>query len=113
MKRIKQILTALLIVFVVMQFIRPDRNQNAESPQSDISKIYSIPDSVHTLLKNACFDCHSNNTNYPWYSNIQPMGWLIAKDIENGKAKLNFSEFGTLSPRKQRSRLQQIENQIK
>ena len=113
MKRTKQLLFALLMAFIVIQFIRPARNQNGQAPQSDISNTYTVPETVYTLFKNACFDCHSNNTNYPWYSNIQPMGWLMAKDIEDGKAKMNFSEFGSLSSRKQRSRLQEIENQIK
>ena len=113
MKRVKQLLFAVLMAFVVIQFIRPARNQSGQASQSDISNTYSIPEAVYTLFKNACFDCHSNNTNYPWYSNIQPMGWLIAADIENGKAKVDFSEFGLLSSRKQRSRLQEIENQIK
>jgi hypothetical protein len=81
--------------------------------QTDLSKTYSIPNNVHTLFKNACFDCHSNNTSYPWYSNIQPIGWILAKDIENGKAKVNFSEFGSLSSRRQISKLQGVENRIK
>jgi len=81
--------------------------------QTDISKTFNVPSNVYTLLKNACFDCHSNNTSYPWYSNIQPIGWILAKDIENGKAKVNFSEFGSLSSRRQISKLQGVENRIK
>ncbi len=102
-----------LIAIIVIQFLQPARNQSGQAVQSDISNTYSIPDSVHTLLGNACFDCHSNNTNYPWYSNIQPMGWLIERDIKNGKAKLNFSELGSLSSRRQVSKLQGVENRIK
>jgi hypothetical protein len=80
---------------------------------TDISKIVSIPDSVQVVLKNACYDCHSNNTNYPWYSNIQPMGWLMATHIRQGKEELNFSEFGSYSSRKQLSKLNGIANSIK
>ena len=93
--------------------MQPARNQSGQVQQSDISNTYNIPDNVHVLLKNACFDCHSNTTNYPWYSNIQPMGWLIAEDIKNGKTKLNFSELGSLSSRRQVSKLQEVENRIK
>ena len=97
MNRLKQILFVLLIVFIGIQFMQPARNESGQVLQTDISKTYNIPNNVHTLFKNACFDCHSKNTNYPWYSNIQPMGWLIARDIKNGKAKLNFSELGSIS----------------
>jgi len=113
MNRVKQLLIALLIAFTVIQFMQPARNQSGQAVQSDLSTTYSIPDSVYTLFKNACFDCHSNNTIYPWYSHIQPMGWLISRDIENGKAKLNFNELRSLSKRKQASKLQEIEYQIK
>jgi hypothetical protein len=108
-----RILAALLIIFIAIQFIRPDRNISGQVFQTDISNTYSIPANVYTLLKNACYDCHSNNTNYPWYSNIQPIGWFLANDIKNGKAKINFSEFGSLSSRRQISKLKGIENQIK
>lgn len=113
MNRAKKILFVFLFVFVVIQFMQPARNQSGQVLQTDISKTYDIPKSVVTLLKNSCYDCHSNNTAYPWYSNIQPIGWILARDIENGKAKLNFSEFGSISPRRQISKLQNVENRIK
>jgi len=113
LKRVKQILLVLLIVFVVIQFMQRARNQSGQVLQTEFSNTYSIPNNVYTLFKNACFDCHSNNTSYPWYSNIQPIGWILAKDIENGKAKVNFSEFGSLSSRRQISKLQGVENRIK
>lgn len=114
MRRIlKKILLALLVVFIAIQFIRPARNKSDGMLATDISKLVSIPDSVQGILKNACFDCHSNNTAYPWYSNIQPMAWLMAKHIEQGKAVLNFSEFGNYSARKQLSKLTGIANSVK
>lgn len=79
---------------------------------TDISKVVSTPDTVLTLLQNACFDCHSNNTNYPWYSNIQPVGWLMAYHIEDAKKDLNFSEFGSYSKRRQSSKLEGIATSI-
>ena len=106
-------LFVVLIVFAVIQFMQPARNQSGQVLQTEFSNTYSIPNNVHTLFKNACFDCHSNNTSYPWYSNIQPVGWLLAKDIKDGKAKLNFSEFGSISSRRQISKLQGVENRIK
>jgi len=113
MKRVKQLLVALLLAFAVIQFIQPARNQSGQAVQLDFSNTTTVPDTIYTLFKNACFDCHSNNTNYPWYSNIQPMGWFMASDIENGKAKLNFNDLGSLSSRRLESKLQETENMIK
>ena len=101
------------ILFIVLQFIRPVQNKNGLVLSTDISKVIIIPDTVRTLLKDACFDCHSNNTDYPWYSNIQPMGWLMAYHIKQAKNQLNFSEFGSYSQRRQVSKLDGIVNSIK
>ena len=113
MSRIKKALFAILVLFIGIQFYQPARNKSGQVLPTDISNTYSIPENVNVLFKNACYDCHSNNTNYPWYSNIQPIGWLLAKDVKEGKAKLNFSELGSFSPRRQTSKLEIIENSIK
>ena len=65
------------------------------------------------ILKRACYDCHSNNTIYPFYAYIQPIGWLLNSHIEEGKSQLNFSDFGSLPKRRQASKLKSIANQIK
>ncbi len=113
MKLIKKIAWALLAVFVVIQFIQPAHNKSNGISATDISGVVNIPDSVQAVLKNACYDCHSNNTIYPWYVNIQPMGWLMAKHIKDGKAQLNFNEFGSYSARRQQSKLKSIASQVK
>ena len=64
------------------------------------------------ILHTSCYNCHSNNTNYPWYSYVQPVGLLLEHHINKGKAELNFSEFGTYSLRKQKSKLKSMANQI-
>ena len=113
MRLTKMILLAIGIVFIAIQFIQPDRNKTEQVSPRDISKIVIISDSVQVILKNACYDCHSNNTHYPLYSNIQPMGWLMASHIKQGKEELNFSEFGSYSNRRQLSKLNGIANSIK
>jgi hypothetical protein len=113
MSRGLQLLVVLLIALTVIQFIQPARNQSGQASVVDISTISIIPDTVYIFFKNTCFDCHSNNTIYPWYSNIQPFSWIIARDIENGKAKLNFNDLGSLSARRQVSKLRDMENRIK
>lgn len=113
MSRLKQILLAILVVFIVIQFIQPVRNKSGQVLSTDISNTYSIPENVYTLLKNACYDCHSNNTNYPFYSYVQPIRWIMESDIKKGKEKLNFSEFGTYSSRRRNSKWIDIEKRIK
>ena len=113
MTRTKKILLATGIVVISIQFIQPAHNKNGQILATDILKMVSISDSVQLVLKNACYDCHSNNTNYPWYVNIQPMGWLLANHIKKGKAVLNFSEFGSYTTRRQISKLKSIADQIR
>ena len=109
----KKIVLGLFAGFVTIQFIQPARNKSDKIQQNDIKKIYAVPDKVLAILQNSCYDCHSNNTQYPWYSFIQPVAWWMSSHIRKGKANLNFSEFGTYSTRKQQSKLQAIVNSIK
>lgn len=109
----KKILLVILIAFVAIQFIRPAPNTNGQVLPTDITKTINIPDTVLNVFKNSCYDCHSNNTRYPWYANIQPIGWVLASHIKNGKENLNFSEFGTYSERKQANKLKSIKLSIK
>lgn len=113
MKWFKKIIVTILILFIAIQFIQPARNKNGQVLPNDITKTLNVPDKVLNIFKNSCYDCHSNNTNYPWYVNIQPMGWMMAKHIKNGKENLNFNEFGTYSKRKKANKLRAIETSIK
>lgn len=105
---IKKILIGLLVVLVVIQFIRPERNVSEIPSQNDIRVHYSVPANVESILKRACYDCHSNNTNYPWYANIQPVLWWLQDHIEEGKEELNFSEFATYSAKKADHKLDEV-----
>ncbi len=108
MKLLTKILLAIGLAAVIIQFIRPARNKDERAFETDISKVMSIPDSVQIILKNACYDCHSNNTSYPWYSNIQPAGWYLARHIREAKEGLNFSEFGSYSQRGQSGKIEEV-----
>ncbi|PCH49878.1 MAG: hypothetical protein COC22_06200 [Flavobacteriaceae bacterium] len=109
---IKKVLLILLIVLVGIQFIPTKRNQNQQILESDISKTFTLPAEIQTIFKNSCYDCHSNNTNYPWYNKIQPVSWLLENHIKEGKKELNFNEFGSYSKRKQKNKLKSIKNQV-
>lgn len=90
-----KILTAFLIALALIQFVRPDQNHSVGVSETDLTKLYEVPPDVHAVLTKACFDCHSNNTHYPWYSHVQPLGWWLQWHVDEGKQGLNFSVFGT------------------
>lgn len=102
----------LPVAFAAIQFIQPARNKSGQVMPTDISNTLNIPPLVDTLLKTSCYDCHSNNTNYPWYANLQPLGWILNKHILKAKMELNFSDFGSYSSRRQRSKLKSIASQV-
>lgn len=113
MKGIKKILLGLLVILVIIQFVQPARNKSGQAMPNDISKIVAIPADVQGILQKACYDCHSNNTQYPWYANVQPLNWFLDNHVQSGKAELNFNEFGTYTSRRQQSKLRSIENRLK
>jgi hypothetical protein len=108
---IKKLLLAILIMLVIMQFIRPDRNLSGDHSK-DISTIYPVPENVNQILRRACYDCHSNHTNYLWYFNIQPLGWWLQHHIDEGKEELNFSEFAAYTKKKQAHKLKETAKQV-
>lgn len=113
-KILKIVLVILLIGFLLIQFInRPDKTSSAEITADDISKKISVPDNVHQILKRSCYDCHSNHTIWPWYSEIAPASWLVGKDVVQGRKKMNFSEWGKIPAAKQEARLNEICEEIK
>lgn len=89
---LKKIGLGLLAILVIIQFFGPEKNQSDDLTQ-DISTKYQVPTAVNSILKVACNDCHTNNTRYPWYANIQPIGWWLNDHVKHGKGHLNFSTF--------------------
>jgi hypothetical protein len=97
----------LLVVLIAIQFIHPDRNESGEAT-NDISKKYPVPDTVQAILKTSCYDCHSNETIYPWYNKIQPVAWWLGHHIDEGKHDLNFNEFSAYPIARQYHKLEKI-----
>ena len=97
-----------------MQLYQPARNESFEQNiTANFTKVYNVPKNVEIILRTSCYDCHSNNTNYPWYSNIQPARFFMESHIKEGKENLNFNEWGNYSGRKQKNKLDRIAKQIK
>lgn len=103
----------MILIFLCIQVIQPNHNSSEELLSTDISKVVILPPNVYGILKASCYDCHSNKTEYPWYSWIQPGASYMNYHIIKGKADLNFSDFGTYSKRKQAHKFQSIIEQVK
>ena len=113
-KIIKKILFIGLIIFLLMQLYQPARNESFEQDiTANFTKVYNVPKNVEAIVRTSCYDCHSNNTNYPWYSNVQPVGFFMEHHIKEAKEDLNFDEWGNYSKRKQENKLDRIVKQIK
>ncbi len=103
---------ALLALLIIIQVFRPEKNIG-DLVAHDITTRYAVPGDVTHILKVACYDCHSNQSIYPWYWNVQPVAWFMNGHIEEGKHHLNFSEFATYATWRQYKKLEEIDDEIK
>ncbi len=108
MKKSRIILLALLVIFALMQFYRIDKSRPETDPQKDLIAITNPPAEIAAIFKNSCYDCHSYETKYPWYTNIAPVSISIAGHIRNGRNNVNYSIWGDYDANKQRHKLEEI-----
>jgi hypothetical protein len=99
----------IIILIVVLQLIQPTQNRSEGLGDADISKVLDLPEGLHNTLVTKCYDCHSNNTRYPWYFHVQPIGWWLAAHVHEGKEHLNFSEWKNYSGEKAAHQLEELE----
>lgn len=111
----KKILIGLGVALLLIQFIRPTRtnsNNASASGPDDITQVVNVPADVQQILNTSCNDCHSNHTDYPWYTNIQPVGLWLDHHVDEGVHELNFSEFATYKRKRQLRKLDEIVEMI-
>ena len=102
----RRFLWALLALFLVIQIFPSNRSN--PPVESDIA----APVPVKTVLKRACYDCHSNETHWPWYSSVAPMSWLVAYDVNEAREHFNFSTWGDYDEDEQRDHLEEAWEEI-
>lgn len=107
-KVLKTIGWILLIGIIGIQFFRPAKNMAAGDQPFAIAKAFTVPADVKTILDKACMDCHSNNSRYPWYYNIQPVAWWMANHVKEGKGKLNLDEYTNKRLRFQYHKMEEV-----
>lgn len=108
MKIVKKILVFLLLIFVILQFFGPEKNQGEISSIDQFIEETNPPDEVMLVLKQACFDCHSDFTRYPWYNNITPVNYWLDGHIDHGKEELNFSKWNSYSVKRKDHKLEEV-----
>ncbi|GAB3906449.1 hypothetical protein GCM10028803_38800 [Larkinella knui] len=108
----KKVLIGILVILVGIQFIRPDKNDGPADTPQDITHFVQVPDSVTTTLKLACYNCHSNHTDYPWYANISPVSLWLAHHIDEGKDELNFSNFAQYDKKRMDHKLEEVAEEV-
>ena len=106
------IIGIFIFLFIVIQFFPPRKNDKLLNPQDDIVFALEIPTAVKKKIVDACYDCHSDKTVYPFYNNIAPVSWIMANHIREGKAHLNFSEWANYDRKKQMKLLSDICDEV-
>jgi heme-binding protein len=100
-------------VLIAMQFFRPARTNPVSDPRASFEAVTRPSQEVASSLKRACHDCHSNETVWPWYSNIAPVSWLVASDVNEGRAHLNFSEWTRPGPEGEKPDMGEVCKELK
>ena len=104
-RRLKQAVVVFVVVFVAAQIIRPDRTNPATDESHTIQAHVGKAGGLAVILDRACSDCHSNATVWPWYTEIAPLSWLMAYSVKEGRKAVNFSEWASYQPERQRKLL--------
>lgn len=105
---LKGVLAVLAVAFIALQFVRPNQSNPLVDPAQTLQAHARLTAEVETIFNRACRDCHSNETDWPWYSRIAPVSWMVADDVRIGRRQLNFSEWGKYNARQAEQKLEEI-----
>lgn len=104
---------AILAFLIVAQFFRIDKTNPTIDITKDFIAISNPNEEVKRILKASCYDCHSNETKYPWYTNVAPVSWMVKNHINEGRKHLNFSVWGTYDLKKLDHKLEECVDEVK
>jgi len=108
----KKIIIGLIAFLVLIQFVRVDKTNPPVEIQNDFITLTNAPEEIVSLLKTACYDCHSNETTYPWYFNIAPISWWAKEHVNDGRKHLNYSIWGTYKKERQDHKLEEMYSEV-
>ena len=111
-KKLKWIFAALAAAFALLQLTNPPRTNPPVVPGHDLMATNAPQQEIAALLHTACYNCHSHETQWPWYSRVAPVSWLVAGDVTRGRERLNFSEWPRELPERAAKRLERISEEV-
>lgn len=106
MKLLPKLTLGLVVVLLGMQLVRPEKTN------PPVTGEVTAPAEVLPLLRRACYDCHSNETKWPWYADVAPVSWLVVHHTDDGRKHLNFSTWASYEPKKQAHKLEECEELV-
>ena len=109
----KKILIIFIVLLAAIQFITIDKTNPPADMNKDFLATTNPPSDIDVILKSACYDCHSNHTEYPWYTNVAPVSWIIKQHINDGRNHLNFSDWNDYTDKKKDHKLEECLDMIK
>jgi len=109
---LKKILLALVLLFVLIQFFRIDKENPISAIETDFIEIYHPPAEIVSMLQTSCYDCHSNHSKYPWYTNVAPMSWFVKDHINEAREYFNFSEWSSMTAKRQDHILEECAEEV-
>ena len=110
--KLKYIIGGLAIVFALIQLKPVDRSHPPFEKEQDMIHVLAPPVEVEQLLRQACYDCHSNQTHYPWYARVAPVSWMIERNVHKGREEVNFSHWGSYRSSRAMHKLEESYKQI-
>lgn len=105
-------LLVLLGLLVIIQFFRIEQNNPPITEEEQFSKVESVPANVLSIFQRACYDCHSNETQWPWYADVAPVSWIVGDHVQEAREEMNFSEWGSFSLEKRDHKLEEIIEEV-
>jgi heme-binding protein len=112
MSKLKIILYSLGAILIVMQFFRIDKTNPPVDPTLDMMNAVQAPNEIKQIIKTSCYDCHSNESTYPWYTNVAPVSWWVKGHINEAREEMNFSEWGSFTLKRKDHKLEELVEEI-
>jgi len=103
---------SLVVLLVVIQAVRPAKTNPAIDESRTIQAHAQVSPQVSAILERACYDCHSNKTIWPWYSQVAPVSWLLVSDVNDGRKDLSFSDWARYDAKRAARKLQELCEQV-
>jgi acyl-CoA reductase-like NAD-dependent aldehyde dehydrogenase len=112
-KLLKRTVLLLVIAGAGMQLFRPDRSNPPVDAAQSVQATATVPAAVDAVFRRSCYDCHSSETRWPWYSGVAPVAWAVAGDVHEARAQFSFSEWGTYPVRKRVAILEKMCDEVR